>query len=247
MLKLRFELCFILQNEPRWTKTNPPKITSTKSPNMRAEPLKQSPLALCAVPLWDAVSEQELFLSSLFPNTSLRGHAAGKGQPWEAAGADRAVNSRHSLTGQGHEERWQTWAQGSAIEELRAAPTAASVHALLLIISGPNVLIPVQVKGHPYCDEYQIMESCRFYFRSWAAELGVEEQLLTRRKLGVGFCPIAGIGGSTGMAAGKLGEGVNVVGAGRRSKCGVAVALCSHSFWHSLWSLFKRLFQDVRL
>lgn len=71
------------------------------------------------------------------------------------------------------------------------------------------------------------MESFRFYFRSWAAELGVEEQLLTRRKLGVGFCPIAG---STGMAAGKLGEEVNVVGAGRRSKCGVAVALCSHSF-----------------
>lgn len=52
----------------------------------------------------------------------------------------------------------------------------------------------------------------------------MEEQLPTRQKLGIGFCPFAGSGKPLVVALEWLGGK-----AGRRSKCGVAGALCLHT------------------
>lgn len=66
----------------------------------------------------------------------------------------------------------------------------------------------------------------------------VEEQLLTRQKLGVGFCPIVGSGKPLVAALGWLCRK-----AGRRSKCVVAVGLCSQQSFVSCGQCLRDSFK----
>lgn len=124
---------------------SPRKITTPKTPNHRNKNPEAEPRGPeGCVPVLR--SEQGIVpvipVCQHFPVRTRR----RKRRHWEAAGADRAVNNRQSSPGLGRACRGDKPALRAVIEELRTAPRAASVRALLLIIFGPNFLIPGERK-----------------------------------------------------------------------------------------------------
>lgn len=165
-------------------KTNSPRITTTKSPNHRnktPEADSFGPVCLCCC------SEQ-----GMVPVILVSQQCPVRTRPWEAAGADRAVNCRQSLTGLGRACRGDKLGLRAVIEELRTAPWAASLHAILLIIFCPNFLI--LIKETLTVISIKLLRALGFILGAGVVNLGWKSSYPQDRSLELVFVPLLAVG-----------------------------------------------------